>query len=191
MSQDPLMSAADDPASIPLYDPQAMLHMEKAIAQGFMTLLCGGDPQPIKNLRKNRIRRSAVDMGFAAITDGNVLEACFGLPASSIILRDGHPQAPSLSQRAKQTAAQVRRTKILLDDAADVNPGLSKLAVGTYLRAFDIVISTRDQMDQLNILTRCFFKGKIVHKALGDLRVNFARLQEAILQSSVDAGGAE
>uniref|UniRef100_A0A6U3B267 Uncharacterized protein n=1 Tax=Entomoneis paludosa TaxID=265537 RepID=A0A6U3B267_9STRA len=179
MSQAPLLD--QDATDIPLYDPQAMLVLDKAMAQGFLTLLSGGDPQPLVNLKRNRIRRSAVDMGFLALTEGNVLEACFGLPASSVIIRDGHQLAPKSTTKSKRATAHVRRAKQLLEQASDENEAICKMAVGTYLKAFEIVINTRDQMDQLNLWTRCFFYRRVSREAQVELRATFARLQEAIL----------
>ena len=55
--------------------------MEKSVAQAYLTLLSGGDDlstQP-ERLKESSIRQSAVDIGFLAITQGNVVEACFGI----------------------------------------------------------------------------------------------------------------
>lgn len=179
---------AEDPTAIPLYDPESMVLIEKSLAQGFMTLLTGGDPEPLKNLAKNRIRRSAVDMGFLAITEGNILEACFGLPTSSVIVRDRdeQEQAPSATGRVRRARAQVRRVKDLLTEAADANEAICKMTVGTYLKGLEIVISTRDHLDELNFFTRCFYYGRVIRKAKVELKQTFSRLQEPLQTALAD-----
>mmetsp|Transcript_3947 Transcript_3947/g.5201 ORF Transcript_3947/g.5201 Transcript_3947/m.5201 type:complete len:185 (+) Transcript_3947:443-997(+) len=177
---DPLVQ---DPAAIPFYDPQAMLTMEKSLAQGYITLLTGGDPRGIENLRKNRMRRDAVDMGFLALLEGNVLETCFAVgttPAGSKSRDAAVAAVPSLAKRT----AVVRRVKSLLAEASDSTESICKMAVASYLRAFEIVVKVQEELDQLNFFTKCLFRGRIIRKAQADLEDTFARLQEAVQAST-------
>lgn len=166
---EPLVS---DPTAIPFYDPQVMITMPKPLAQGYISLLSGGDPKGMENLRRNRIKRSAVEMGFLALTEGNVVEACFGI-SQQLATRD-----------SPKVAATVRRIKNLLEQTADSNETICKLAVGSYLKAFEIVINGRDEIDQLNFFTRCFFLGKVAKKTQQELQEAFAMLQEAVQAAS-------
>merc|ERR1712150_175210 len=108
-------------------------------------------------------------------TEGNVLEACFGLPASSAIIRNG---------KSNRTGTHVRHIKTIIADAAASSEGFPKLTVGTYLKAFEIVISTHEQRDQLNCITRCFYTRGLNKKAMNELKLTFGRLQETIQASS-------
>jgi hypothetical protein len=167
---------------VPLYDPACMLLMDKQLARGYITLLSGKAPPPeqakspcgSKKKNKNEqpqqhVAEDAVTLGFIAVTDGNVIEACFGI-----------------KQRDKDNRAQktVLIVKDLLREASHVSDAIPQLAVEAYWNAFGIVVELHQQVDKLNFVTRCLFYPGLVKKALADLKTAFGPLEEALRDST-------
>ena len=153
--------------AIALYDPSAMVDMDEKIARGYATLLGGGCGLP----RPKTIEPSAVQVGFLALTDGTVVEACFGLSTSG-------------KSASSKGHAMVQKVKRLLDSTASSSESFRKLAVETYFDAFAVVVTTQAEVKKLNFITRCFFYSGIVKKAQSDLDAIFQPLAEALQASS-------
>jgi hypothetical protein len=164
-----------------------MLVMDRPMAQGFVALLGGGggavpeQPQPASSKKKksngsattasttnnnNTLDDSAVTLGFLALTEGNSIEACFGV--SSITMKDA---------RGTIYAKEVKR---LLIAAADSNDDIRRLSVSSYQEAFRIVIKFHDKSKKMNCLVHCFCFGKLQKKTMKQLAANFEHLEEAI-----------
>ncbi|KAL7573169.1 hypothetical protein ACA910_018832 [Epithemia clementina (nom. ined.)] len=216
--------AAAKRSAIPLFDFQVMMCLEPSVAQGYITLLCGGDDPSTqqKRLKENRIRRSAIPAGFLAITEGNVLDACFGISQqqpqpqpqkqpqeppqeshksnnNSKNTNDPHfPAMRRTSSSASMTAASatattartmihVKKLKVLLANAAydaydeEDEQALCKLAVMTYMKAFEIVLRTTAAVEKLTVWTKCFFYRGIMKKANVNLHRTFRKLQEVLI----------
>ena len=106
--------------SVPLlYDPEIMVHMEKSVAQAYITLLCGGGDIDVqrKRLNENRMRRSAITAGFLAITERNVVEACFGLSQQQ---PTPSPQQSAELQASEQQEQQQQQQLV----SAETTPGV-------------------------------------------------------------------
>lgn len=162
----------------PLYDPVCMLDINRDVASGYLILLLGGPdntPSPQKKRRGKRDRSSVtagselgndvVNLAFSALTDGNVVNACFGAPSQ-----------PS-SSPAYQMA---RNTKTELGIAADSSDAVKRLAVQSYVAGFRVVVDYNDQVAGMSPCSRCL-KEAALHKAAElDLKAAFRTLSEAI-----------
>lgn len=157
-----------------LYDPASMLgeNMDVEVARGFVVLLGGQVERRNQKLssRLPDVDENAVALGFLALTEGNTIEACFGV---------NHMTAPADNhqQGGKKQAQQV---KALLGDAVDSNENVRPLSVATYQNAFRIVYAFCLKKKSLNVFTKCFCYRRLYNKATLALEKNFEQLQEAI-----------
>eukprot|EP00542_Grammatophora_oceanica_P022733 CAMPEP_0194027172 /NCGR_PEP_ID=MMETSP0009_2-20130614/1371_1 /TAXON_ID=210454 /ORGANISM="Grammatophora oceanica, Strain CCMP 410" /LENGTH=200 /DNA_ID=CAMNT_0038666139 /DNA_START=200 /DNA_END=803 /DNA_ORIENTATION=+ len=117
-----------------LYDPESTIAIPTDVLQGYLILLNPDNhADPDTNL------------SFAALTDGNVVDACF----------DAHHQRQgSPAYRASRAA------KGSLAAASDSSEGVSKLAVETYRNAFRIVLGHQDRLRKTFVLVRCCGEGE-------------------------------
>ena len=161
----PLTNSRDE--EIILYDMAAMVTMNAQIANGYVALLT-----PSKNAgKKKKDRENAYMVAFMALTDGNVVDACFGLQSYS---RD----------RDHNGTVFCRRAKTLISEAADASDAVSQLAVDTYREAFVIVTETEQKLRKMNFLIRCFFSGGILRRQREAIQKAFQRLEESIQAST-------
>jgi len=154
-SKDPLLKASDILGK--LYDEESMMSIEKSVADGFVVLLGGGQAN------------GDVSLAFLALTQGNVLDACFGVVNPT--RRDDTP-----AYRA------ARDGKFLLDECATTDE-FQRTAVEAYFEAFQVVSDYRSKMSKLNCITRCFREKKIRKKAQKKLVAAFTDLGRAIGES--------
>lgn len=163
MSDDSDSAYDRDTSIIPLYDMLVMTEMASSLCQGYITLLTGTSEQP-KDAEEQE--EKALPLAFASLTDGNVIDACFGVkvsaPASGII------------------ETLIKEAKTALDDAVDSNENIAKTAVIAYKQAFENIVSTNNKLDQLNIFTRCFLETKIKQKGRKAIETAFEPLENAI-----------
>lgn len=180
-----------------LYDPQELLAMESKVASGYVVLM-GGYPTvantktkpPMKKSGKNdttaadaaaeeesaeaqpKLDRGAVNLAFMALTDGNVVDACFGIKA--------HVSADAATRRVNQAAKMSNDAKNLLNEAVRSSAAVREVAVRAYGKAFQIVIQYNDDCKHLNFITRCYRQKPIRQKAENALYEAFKPLNEAI-----------
>jgi hypothetical protein len=149
-----------------LYDSESMLAINRSVANGFVVLLGG-----IEDAKKSKRKKVAeTSLGFLALTQGNVLDACFGVVNPS--RREDTPASRS-----------TREGKEILDEAALVSDPIRGIAVEAYCEAFQVTINYKDKMGRLNCITRCFKSKKIRFKAEKSLRAAFVDLAEAIAET--------
>jgi hypothetical protein len=146
-----------------LYDTESMMLIKKGIASGFVVLLGGhGD--------SNKTRKDAdYGLAFMALTQGNVLDACFGVVNPS--RREDTPATRSTNE-----------AKALIDGCA-TSDSFRVAAVKAYRDAFQVVLNHREQMGRLNCITKCFRTKKIRKKTEQDLRESFLGLAKSIGES--------
>mmetsp|Transcript_30922 Transcript_30922/g.47409 ORF Transcript_30922/g.47409 Transcript_30922/m.47409 type:complete len:194 (-) Transcript_30922:1368-1949(-) len=176
----PLVSS-NNSNNVQLYDPDSMLEISKEVAKGFQILLSGG-LRPAKTRRGKRakesetaqankeIEDSSLSLAFMSLTDGNVVDACFGVNMN----KRGRERQ---SDRAFRLA---RTVKALLADVSDENQSVRRVAVGTYEKAFEILMQYHDEMSSLNFITWCFKYSGIQKQNLRKLQREFQILQDAI-----------
>ena len=159
----------ESPVLQKLYDQDSMLSMDRSVASGFVVLLGGAEATSKKEMTK----KGDISLGFLALTQGNVLDACFGVV---------HP-----SRREDTPATRSARAgKEMLDDAAatqSASEAFQRIAVEAYCEAFQAVLDYKDDDARLNCITRCFRARKIRRKAEKALRAAFSGLAEAIGES--------
>lgn len=160
----PLTNSRDE--EIILYDMAAMVTMNAQIADGYLSLLT-----PSKAGKKKKDRENAYMVAFMALTDGNVVDACFGLQNYS-------------KDRDHNGAVFCRRAKTLIAEAADTSDAVTKLAVDAYREAFAIVVDTDKKLKKMNFLIRCFFSGGVLRRQRESIQKAFARLEESIQSST-------
>jgi hypothetical protein len=176
---------------LPLYDPACIILMDKQLARGYITLLSGKAPpipeQPSflqsSSKTKNTIEHvaeDAVTLGFIAVTDGNVIEACFGIKQQ----QQRQKVDKNYNNNNNHAHKTVQKVKELLREASYVSDAIPQLAVEAYWNAFGIVLSLHEQVDKLNFVTRCLFYPCLVKKALDDLKAAFGPLEEALRDST-------
>lgn len=170
----------------PLYDPVCMLDINREVASGYLILLLGGPDRTISPQKKRRGKRErnmvatrdseesdegVVSLAFSSLTDGNVVNACFGAPTQPIAV-----SSPSYTM--------ARNAKNALAAAADGNDLMKRLAVESYAAGFRIVIDYNDEMARLSPCSRCFKQAELRRKADRDLKQTFSSLSEAVAAST-------
>jgi hypothetical protein len=182
--------------SVPLYDYESTLNITRDIADGFLIFLSGGSnsaklmkkqsskkkPKSERNkaLSKSdsaqqQMSDSDILLAFAAITDGNILDATFGVHTCGGIKR--HKDTSEIAYN------RARAAKDALREAADSSEEIRRLAVVTYCRCFENVISYHHGLDELNLLSWCYKHQKVYDKARVDLKETFNGLSEAVISS--------
>lgn len=160
------LNNADDTALFRLYDPSCMLQMESKVASGYLVLMGGIDKD-----KPQELDRGQTNLGFMALTEGNVIDACFGVK----------PQAGAKTSRGAKTAEEA---KSMLNEAVRSSDAVRGIAVKAYGKAFGVVIQYNDDIKNLNCFTRCFKMKSINRKAEQALREAFKPLNEAIEAAS-------
>jgi hypothetical protein len=148
-----------------LYDEDSILELKPSMASGFVILLAGGPTG------KKKTKKADVNLGFLALTEGNVLDACFGVVSSS---------------RGKNTPAtrSAREGKDLLGNAGYTSDDFKRIAVEGYCEAFEVAVVYHEEFGRLNCITRCFKTKGIRKKAQKNLRVAFLNVAKAITESN-------
>ena len=143
---DSLGSSVFDTNAFPLVDADTALEITKDVAEGYMILLSGGNitAQTIKNRKLEQGKKASkssfaptaislvdsksIDFAFAALTEGNVIEAAFGVESNG-----GLKRSRNTSETAYNNA---RNAKHALMDACMSSESIKRLAVETYIRLF-------------------------------------------------------
>lgn len=172
-------------SKIPLYDPVCMLDINREVASGYLILLLGGpETIPSKRRRSKRDRSvtspasplpelddGVVTLAFLSLTDGNVLNACFGAPTQ---LCNASSPSYTMAQNAKRELA----------NAADVSDSVRRLAVQSYAAGFRIVVDYNDKLAKMNPCNRCCKQAELRRKAEQDLKVAYRNLSDVVAVNS-------
>jgi hypothetical protein len=171
----------DSPTLEKLYDAECVLEIEPAIARGFIVLLggaserrssssSGGKATGANNNNNNNNNNNEADLNlaFLAITQGNVVDACFGVPISGS-RKDNSP-----------ASAKAKTGKELIDDAAISSDPVRQIAVNKYREAFREAIACENKIRNLNCFVRCFRYKKLRGKSEKKLHDIFSELAKAI-----------
>lgn len=156
-----------------LYDPMAMLELSSTFCQGYITLLSAGkaSEQPQKQ-RVNESSYSHIELAFAAIVDGNVVDACFGVRVSS-------KKNASTEKRIKEVKEMIAE---LVNSSTDDDENLEELAVLAYLTAFQSIVQMHSKLKQLNMILKCFCTKRVRNRTLRTLQKCFHPLQQQIVK---------
>ncbi|EEC44394.1 predicted protein [Phaeodactylum tricornutum CCAP 1055/1] len=169
----PLMKSE---AHTPLYDLACMLSIGASVAQGFIILL-GGSGLPLDDngaTSSPDMSDSDYNLGFLVLTEGNVVDACFGVDTTSSI---GVLDLYSPRNRAKD---QAKIVKCILAEAGNSSDAVQRKAVDSYRNAFRVCVRFHEKVAQLNFLTYCFKYHQIMYEANVNVQELFVELQEAI-----------
>lgn len=146
-----------------LYDINCMLAIDGQMAQGYAILLSGTAQDPSRASKEEPSQQSIM-LGFAALTDGNVVDACFGIREKS----------------SEQGVRQAKGVKAVLGDAAMMNSKVPRIAVTGYSKAFRVIMKFQQEVGKLNFITRCFRYGGVQKNAIVELQEAFAPLREVM-----------
>lgn len=151
----------------PLYDKASLLNVTSSMAHGYIVLLGGIQEQSAsKGKKKKKVNDSSIDLAFAALVDGNVVDACFGITSSS--------------KRSSSAAGVSKEIKEVLRHVVDKNESVKKIAVEAYRNAFRVVVSFEEKVKKLNFFTFCLKYGKLQRDAECALKEAFENLEDAI-----------
>jgi hypothetical protein len=162
---------------IQFYDPDSILHIISSVARGYVIILAGGIPTERALDRKGRIikdgnsaateKTDAIVLGFLALTEGNVIDTCFGVSLTNNI-------KGSLGMK------HVQEIKDVLVASADADDSIRNLAVLTYRGGFEIILEYQEKLRELNCFTRCFQYRRVVRDAREALEMAFAELEDRV-----------
>ena len=155
---------------VQLYDELSMMEMKKSLCEGYVTLLTGGAhvPEQPRSGKKSKSKKEdeSILLAFAALTTGNVVDACFGVTMAS--------------KKSKRVEQLIKDAKNALHDAYDTNGRVAAVATEAYKKAFHTVIDMNTKIDKLNFFTKCFSEGKIRKNASQKLAEHFLTLEQMI-----------
>lgn len=186
-----------------LYDPRSTLKIDPNVAKGYIILLTGGtslkregdgnsDDLPFALLPPTRFTRASSEMtgiealltdrvyvadpnlAFGALTDGNVLDACFGVKDSSA----GRSHAAD-----ENLILSMRTAKIALRNARGVSESIVMDAIQSYIRCLRIVLGYHECKQGVWFWLPCSGRHLRIsaERALGH---SFQHLKEAIEAST-------
>jgi hypothetical protein len=177
-----------------LYDSQELLGMDSKVASGYIILMGGYPSQASKKSRKKKNRsdegegtendeaeapkldRGAINLAFLALTEGNVIDACFGVKT--------YVSAAEAGRRTDRAAKTANDAKAMLNEAVRSSDAVREIAVTAYGKAFQVVLQYNQNIKSLNFITRCF-RWKPMHQmAEESLFDAFRSLNEAIASAS-------
>jgi len=194
------------PSHLPLYNADSTIDISQDVADGFLILLSAGRMSArtirqeyisgignnSKEKSKNRaatnnvatrsqspegmLDLSAIQLCFAALTQGNVIEATFGVETTGGVKRSKYT-----SERAHNAA---KNAKAAISDAAISSDAIQQMAVDTYCRCFEIIILYNIDLERIGFITWCFRHQKVRESAEKQLRDAFSQLDEAIAAST-------
>jgi len=200
------LSIHASPNYLPLYNADSTLDIPRDVADGFLILLSAGrvSARTIRkeyqsgnvNKRKTRnkgkeppaaggstahspkdmVDHSAIQLCFAALTQGNVIEATFGVETTGGLKRSKYT-----SERAYNAA---KNAKTAISDAAYASDAIQQQAVDTYCKCFEIVIMYDIDLERIGFVTWCLRHQKVREAAEKQLQDAFSQLNEAITAST-------
>ena len=145
------------------YDPDCTLQIPPSIISGYVVLLGGGNSMETAQESENE---ESTTLGFLALTEGNVIDACFGMC--------------SIIGRSRAASKEVQSVKSLLADAADENDRVRSVAVHSYYTSFMILKLHQEKLSRLNWFARCFRYRGLCRDATADLSKAFEQLNELV-----------
>jgi hypothetical protein len=121
-----------------------------------------------------------MSLAFASLTDGNVIDACFGV--CGIQSSSTSSNGVSSTKKAKNTIHErmVRDAKNAISTAASNNDTIKVQTVQSYRKAFQIIVDTRQKLKKLNICTRCIYSAKIRDDAIVALQTIFGPIERSV-----------
>lgn len=187
---------------VPLYDIDAALEISRDVADGYLILLSGGlnSAQAIrKQRRKKKVSSaptpppgeescaqsvaslsdeelSAVQFAFAALTDGNAIDALFGVKSMGGIRR-----SQSTSEKSYKAANAAKRA---LTEASYASDATLLLAVESYVKGFEIIVKYHMDLEKNGFITYCMRQQKIRESAEKQLIELFTPLCEVVASFS-------
>jgi hypothetical protein len=192
-SKKPLLERPD---LVKLYDPTSILSLSPDIITGFLILLGrSGDavvptnPSGTSNGRQTSRRRgkrdryhpspvlmaelddSSLSLAFLAITDGNVVDTCFG-----VHIHDAHYKETPAYRLAKDAKDEI-------SEAAEANEDMRRVAVLAYGQAFQVALECRRELEGLDLISACFRQGRIQRNARLDLAEALTPLADCIQEA--------
>lgn len=195
ISKKPLLERTD---LLKFYDPTSILSLSPEIISGFLILLgrsggeiavsnssdsTSGDRQNSKRRRSKRERNgptpvlmaeldeSSLSLAFMAITDGNVVDTCFG-----VHINDAHYKETPAYRLAKDAKGEI-------SEAAEANTDTRRVAVLAYGQAFQVALDCRRELESLDIISACFRQGRIQRDARLALAEAFTPLADCIQEA--------
>lgn len=163
------------------YELDATLDIPRSTAEGYVILLAGGKVNKLRtegnsnnisnNISNNTIGESddEVTLAYAAITEGNVIDACFGINPLGGVKFGGSSYAV---KSASKTKSIIRDT--VLDASSEVM--VKKATINSYLKCFEIMIQYHDEISAHTFLSWCWRSKQIRKKTQKRLEDCFAGL---------------
>lgn len=168
-----------------LYDPELLLDLDPEIASGYIVLMggyparkkgrksssCGNSEESgLLETQSQKLDQGAINLAFLALTEGNVLDACFG--SKGQVNADVAP-----TSRAGKHANEAKK---MIDTAVRSSDSVREIAVKCYQQAFRVVLQYNEDSQALNFITRCYRWKHVRQHAENSLIETFRPLGEAI-----------
>lgn len=180
-------------SSIRLYDAESLLEIPRDVASGFLILLSGGNFNKKSTKKKQKktvettggektsegstdIDESTLSLAFLALTDGNIVDACFGVQQ-----RGRGRSRGDTSSRAYNAS---RAAKEAIAEASHSSDAVRRMAVEAYGNAFRSVVEYQSELHDMNFISWCFRYANVHKAAEKHLNESFERLNEAIAAST-------
>ena len=154
-----------------LYDLSCLLNVSPQVAQGFIVLL-GGMMMDVTAQKNGKLKESDLNLAFSALTDGNIIDACFGV--NNVSSKEGASSA---------ARSHVKEVKSALASAGCEDDRVKRAIVDTYRKVFRAILDFHQQVAKLSLWTFCFKYNKCVRDADVAVHDLFEQLVEVIVAS--------
>ena len=160
------------------YNSDSTMDISRDVAKGFLILLTLGNNTDNNNNNNNKDNYNDDDrikFAFAVLTDGNIIDICFGDKPQGGIKFAGSSYSIKLAKRTKQLL------KDFGDNDSDNTNTNKEIAINAYKQCLQTVINCHDEIDELGIVSLWCWKARYVRKKTEDkLRESFSSLKQAI-----------
>ena len=122
--------------------------------------------------KSGKLKESDLNLAFSALTDGNIVDACFGVN--------------NMTQKQGDSAAHahVKKVKSALADAGSNSDRAKRAIVDTYRNVFRAVVKFHEEVAKLSLWTFCFKYNKCVRVTEDAVHNLFEQLVEVISSST-------
>lgn len=184
-------------SGIRLYDEDCTLEIGNDLVIGFLVLLTCGKMDGLSSNGKNlsiwsccvggtspdashdgesvsvedRVAPEGLALAFASLTDGNMIDACFGINTMG---------GGSHSDGSKFALDAVSSAKESLRNAADADENVKRLAINAYSELFRVVVKYNNDIEKLNVFTLCYRTQKLKEDAEKAMEESFISLNEVL-----------
>jgi hypothetical protein len=149
------------------YDPTTLLELSSSLCEGYVTLLSQEKSRGEKS--KEQSVYENIELAFASIVDGNVIDVCFGVTSFT-------------TKRNAHTIKCIKDAKDMINniELSNNDETIPAIVVQAYCTTFQIIITMNNRIQQLNFITKCIYVKRIHTQTLCLIQRNFVPVLQQV-----------